>query len=329
MGKNSAIEWTDHTLNFWQGCRPVSEGCVNCYMYRDKHRYGQDPTKVIRSKDATFRSARKWKTPAKVFVCSWSDFFIEEADEWREEAWSEIRQAPHLTWIILTKRPQNISDRLPGDWGNGWPNVWLGVSAENQPAADERIPILLQTPAVVRFVSVEPMLGPLDLGKWIGPRMCYCGWRGYEWEEEDDPESDDETLCPNCGASSLYELGDVDTCCGYSDDYERHPIHWIIAGGESGHGARPCHPDWVRSLRDQAKAAGVSFFFKQWGEYCPCIPNNSFEPMVTNLDCVGVRGHKAVTMDDGLVMERVGKKKAGRLLDGREWNEMPEGSEEV
>lgn len=167
MGKNSAIEWTNNTWNPWQGCVKVSQGCKNCYMYRDKKRYRQDPTTVVRSSRATFNKPLTWKEPALVFTCSWSDFFIEEADGWRDDAWKIIRQTPHLTYQILTKRPENIIDRLPIDWGNGWgngwPNVWLGVSVEMQRYADERIPILVSIPATVKFLSCEPLLGAIDL----------------------------------------------------------------------------------------------------------------------------------------------------------------------
>ncbi|MCK4815091.1 phage Gp37/Gp68 family protein [bacterium] len=163
MGKNSKIEWTDHTWNPWQGCKKVSTGCENCYMFRDKKRYGQDPDIVIRSKPATFNKPLHWKEPAKIFVCSWSDFFIEEADNWRDDAWDIIRRCPHLTFQILTKRPERIEDCLPDDWGEGWGNVWLGVTAENQEMADLRIPPLLFIPAAKRFVSCEPLLGPINL----------------------------------------------------------------------------------------------------------------------------------------------------------------------
>ena len=163
MGKNSKIDWTDHTWNCWQGCKKVSAGCQNCYMFRDKKRYGQDPDKVIRSKPATFNKPMTWKDPAMVFVCSWSDFFIEEADAWRYMAWDIIRNSPQLIFQILTKRPERIMDHLPSDWGEGYPNVWLGVTAENQEMADLRIPPLLFIPAAKRFVSCEPLLGPVNL----------------------------------------------------------------------------------------------------------------------------------------------------------------------
>lgn len=167
MGTESGIQWTNHTYNPWHGCIKVSEGCKFCYMYRDKERYGQDPTTVLRSK-TNFRAPLKWKEPALVFTCSWSDFFIKEADEWRDEAWAIIKATPHLTYQILTKRIDRVRECLPKDWGNnGYPNVWLGVSVENQERADERIPALMGIPAVVRFLSCEPLLAPLNLRDYI------------------------------------------------------------------------------------------------------------------------------------------------------------------
>lgn len=162
MAKNTGIQWTGHTWNPWQGCRKVSPGCANCYMYRDKRRFNQDPTVVIRSSRATFTAPLKWKEPAKVFVCSWSDFFIEDADGWRDEAWEIMRQTQHLTYLLLTKRPENMASRLPADWP--LKNVWLGVTTENEDMLHKRVPILLKTKAVKRFISIEPMLGPIDLG---------------------------------------------------------------------------------------------------------------------------------------------------------------------
>jgi len=178
MAENSAIEWTQHTWNPWQGCHKVSAGCDNCYMYRDKKRYGQDPTTVIRSSKGTFNMPLKLKEPANIFVCSWSDFFIEDADEWRSEAWEIIKKTPHLTYQLLTKRPQNIAGRLPADWGNGYPHVWLGVTAENQEQYDKRRQILHQIPALLKFISVEPMLGLINLDLVGGPGdpdMVICG----------------------------------------------------------------------------------------------------------------------------------------------------------
>lgn len=131
MGKHTGIAWAECTWNPWRGCTKISAGCDHCYMYRDQARYGQDPRVVTRSK-TTFRDPFRWKTPKRIFTCSWSDFFHGSADPWRDQAWDIIRQTPHHTYLILTKRPGRIPRHLPSDWGDGWPHVWLGVSVESQ-----------------------------------------------------------------------------------------------------------------------------------------------------------------------------------------------------
>lgn len=165
MGETTNISWTLRTQNFWVGCAKVSPGCKNCYMFRDMERFGQDPKTVRRTK--TWNAPRKWQkaldgTDKKemVFTCSWSDFFIEEADEWRDEAWKVIKETPNLIYQILTKRTKNIRDRLPKDWGDGYPNVALGTSIETEPylwRADD----LRTIPAKWRFISAEPLLGSI------------------------------------------------------------------------------------------------------------------------------------------------------------------------
>ena len=235
MGKVTGISWTDATWNPWQGCHKISTGCKNCYMYKEKQRYGQQPDIVVRSKDATFYAPLRWEkvaqrtgAPMHVFTCSWSDFFIEEADEWRPSAFLIMARTPHLTYQILTKRPERIQiaieqwiqcyhDGVP-DWP--FPNVWLGVSIENQATADERIPWLLQTPAAVRFLSCEPLLGPL-LIRW--------------WLDGNHPSG--------------------------------HRPDWAIIGGESGREARPCNLAWLRSMVRQCQDAGVPCWVKQLGSY--------------------------------------------------------------
>ena len=149
MGKNSKIEWTDHTWNPWRGCRKVSAGCLNCYMFRDQKRYGKNPDRIVRCSEKVFRAPPKWKGPALVFVCSWSDFFIKDADPWRNDAWEIIRTAPHLTFQILTKRIERVPRLLPPDWP--LKNVWLGVTTESQRTADLRVPVLLSIEAEKRF----------------------------------------------------------------------------------------------------------------------------------------------------------------------------------
>lgn len=163
MGETTGIAWTEKTWNPWHGCRKISPGCKNCYMFSDKARYGQDPTNVVRSK-TTFNEPLKWKEPALVFTCSWSDFFIEEADPWRPDAWAIIEKTRHLTYQILTKRPERIP--LPERGDEPHDNVWLGVSVEDRKYGLPRIDILRTIPAKVRFLSIEPQLedlGDLDL----------------------------------------------------------------------------------------------------------------------------------------------------------------------
>jgi len=226
VAKNSGIEWCDHTWNPWQGCHPVSEGCANCYMYREKKRYKQDPTKVVRSSKQTFNAPLKWKESAKVFTCSWSDFFIAEADQWRDEAMEIIAKTPHLTYLILTKRPERMNEYFKNNFILS--NIWLGVTAENQKTANERIPILLEVPAAIRFVSVEPMLEEIDL-----TRVNYK---------------------PNYHRNYL---------SFFNPTAER--LDWVICGGETGHGAREMKAKWAWSLYNQCKDAGVPFFFKKPG----------------------------------------------------------------
>jgi len=166
MATDSAIQWTDHTWNPWQGCTKVTAGCDHCYMFRDKARYGQNPEAVVRSSAATFNRplTAKWAAGAKVFTCSWSDWFHPEADAWRAEAWAIVKRTPHLTYQILTKRPNRIAGHLPADWGEtGYPNVWLGTSVEYG-ATIFRVDQLARIPAAVRFVSYEPAVGPMTLG---------------------------------------------------------------------------------------------------------------------------------------------------------------------
>lgn len=260
MAKNSSIQWTDCTYNPWHGCHKVSEGCKYCYMFRDKERYGQDPTTILRSK-STFRDPLNWQKRLgagipppknqkavdfepfpgmKIFTCSWSDFFIEDADEWRGDAWEIIRETPEFTYQILTKRPERVLQCLPPDWGEGWKNVWLGVSAENQRRADERISILAEIPAYTKFVSFEPLLGMVNL---MNPTFC-------------KPRP-----------PALLE----DVASGFFDLFQL-PFDWAIIGGESGnetgkYGYRECKTEWIEFLLNQCKAGGAKVFVKQLGSH--------------------------------------------------------------
>jgi protein gp37 len=234
MGKTSQIEWTDSTWNPWMGCTKVSDGCKHCYMFREQKQYGHDPNVIRRSK-TTFRDPLKWEDPRMIFVCSWSDFFHEDVPvKWRQEAMEIIYLCPHHTFLLLTKRPENVRQYVMDDWWKVCTNAWLGVTAENQEMADERIPLLMNVPAARRFVSAEPLLGPLDL------------------------------RAPLHGCPEPY--GDPD-----NPDWQQTapPLDWVIVGGESGRGYRVMEEEWAIDLRDQCASAGIPFFFKQWSAYRP------------------------------------------------------------
>lgn len=243
MGKTSEIEWTDATWNPWYGCRKISAGCKLCYAERDMQRYGRDFSKVTRAAPATFNAPLKWKAPLRIFTCSWSDFFIEEADPWRAEAWEIIRQTPQHTYMILTKRIDRLSPQC-------FPiidlNVWLGVSAENQTQADKRIPLLSQIRATGRFVSYEPGLAVINF-----QLVCQsCGHRhkGTCHQTLEDSHGEFSCLCPA--------------------SFNERRIDLVIIGGESARPrsrARPFHLEWAFDALAQCRAAGVACFIKQLG----------------------------------------------------------------
>jgi protein gp37 len=321
MGKNSNVSWTDDSWGPWRGCRKVSPGCDNCYAERDMKRYGKDHGSVVRAADATFYAPLRWEREQVklgveatriVFTMPWSDFFIKEADPWRDEAWGVIRQCPHLLVAIVTKRVENIPFSLPGDWGCcGYPNVMLIATCEDQQRADERIPLLLSIPAAMRGVSIEPMLGAVDIEEYLSPL-------GAE----------------TCNYGEAHRQRKCDCRFDYLD--------WVICGGESGLKARPMNPDWPRSLRDQCVAAGVPFYFKQWGEWAPTtchtiarkehagqmVPYTTVSS--TDRKSVGKTRWYCIPADASNdcreleVMERDGTKRAGNLLDGQVWEQRPE-----
>lgn len=174
MAQKTKIGWCDHTLNFHKGCSKVSEECHYCYIAPILKRAGVQPFgRALRTAPSTWRQAFRWNRNAKqdgvrrrVFTCSLSDFFHLDADEWRDEAWNVIRECSHLDWLVLTKRPELIADRLPSDWGQGYSNVWLGVTvgiASSMP----RIPLLQAIPAKIRFISAEPLLERLDFRPYL------------------------------------------------------------------------------------------------------------------------------------------------------------------
>ena len=308
MAERTAIEWAEVTWNPLAGCSVVSPGCTNCYAMREA---GRRLASSAKYRGLTLGSAagpvwtgevRLWEPafhadflfspqPKRVFVNSMSDLFHEAVpDDWIDRIIAVMVLCPQHTFQVLTKRAERMRDYLSAPATDGriilqildrqampaglkWPfhNVWLGVSVEDQRRADERIPLLLRTPAAVRWVSAEPLLGRLDVRDWL-------------------PRTATGRHLPALRGMPI------------------RGVDWIVVGGESGPRARPMHPDWARSLRDQCAAAGVPFFFKQWGEWAPTDRPDRFSYS---------------QMGNGLF--RLGKKAAGRLLDGREWNEYPQG----
>lgn len=328
------IEWTEYSWNPVTGCTPISEGCQNCYARRMANRlrgrcgYPADDPFLVTLHPERLEEPLKWRNPRRVFVCSMGDLFHENVPfEYIAKVWQTMNNAEQHTFLVLTKRPKRMKEFLSRlgwythdretnpaeavlDEGGKYtlPNVWLGVTAENQQRADERIPILLQIPAAVRFVSVEPMLGQVDLSKWLGGTW-YCETCECIVDPEFVPFSEIHYPCENY----------LDFIPG---------IDWVICGGESGHGARPMHPEWVRSLKDQCQEAGVPFFFKQWGEWFPRDQWEWNPELILPDDEYAFRdgsGTHVFESIDGLCpVHRVGKKAAGRILDGQIWDEMPE-----
>lgn len=237
------IEWATDSWNPVTGCTPVSEGCENCYakrrarMLRGRSGYPQDDPFRVTFHENRLQIPLRWRKPRRAFVCSMGDLFHPDVKmEWFNLIWSVMYESRRHVFMLLTKRPEQIMI-VQHHWNMVWPsNIWLGVTAENQARADERIPLLLQIPAAVRFVSVEPMLGPVDLnGTGMGQAIGPCGHCG-------ETKSN-----PGCEA-----------CMGIPS------LDWVICGAETGPGARPMNPEWAWDLRDQCAEAGVPFFFKKW-----------------------------------------------------------------
>ena len=312
MSHQTRIEWTDHTFNPWVGCTKVGSACDRCYAEKWSKRSGHPELwqgERRRTSIINWQQPIKWDRQAaaagvrrRVFPSLCDPFDNRVPSCWRDDFWHWIDQTPNLEWLLLTKRPQNIAGMLPNPgtavkpWGDGWPNVWLGVSAGDQEEADRNIPILLATPAAVQFVSLEPLLGPIDLTSIACPNGCK------------PPE-----YCSRCHPGGSEPTGTYDVLgAGLLD--------WVIVGGESGPNARPMHPDWARSIRNQCERAGIPFFFKQHGEWIG-IPDIQW--LLSGADHgFGIFDHSPYDKHHEAV--RIGKRAAGRVLDGRTWNEMPE-----
>lgn len=327
MAEQSKIEWTDHTFNPWEGCQKVAPECDNCYAEARDARFTGGihwgPKAPRRRTSAqNWQKPRKWNAQAeafhathgrrqRVFCASLADIFDNAVDPaWRDNLWALIRECDQLDWLLLTKRPQNMAKMLPPDWNDGWPNVWLGTSAGTQKTADQNIPPLLKTPAAIRFVSAEPMLGPVSLSLLrVGPR------------------GSGRVVGSTYDALTGEAVDSTDT--GYNRKPNGPKLDWVICGGESGANARPTHPAWAASLRDQCQQSGTSFLFKQWGEWGPDdFSENAAKSLWMSTDGTLIDGgilevDKADCAKPVSLVVRHGKKAAGRMLDGREWNEVP------
>lgn len=333
MSDNSSIEWTDATWNVVTGCVEVSPGCDHCYAKTFAERWRGVPGHHFEQGfDVVLRPERldlplRWKKPRRVFVNSMSDLFHEAVpDEFIVEVFARMWWSPAHTFQVLTKRHGRMRSLVPRIEAHlrererdltlvdcptplVWPlpNVWLGVSVENQQWADIRIPALLDTPAAVRWISAEPLLGPVDLSRWLVSRPAW----GPEYPEPTSPMG-----------LLVQDLVDVPA------------LSWVVAGGESGPGARPMHPDWARGLRDQCTSASVPFFMKQFGQYAPVEDrpdgrdvwvalDGSTRPYLYDDGFTRTSGGDFRSGDEVLVRRWGSKHAAGRLLDGREWNEYP------
>jgi len=359
MGDKTKIEWTDATWNPVTGCTKVSAGCKFCYAERDFHRpYPGRAFTDVRTHPNRLLQPLRWRRQRRIFVDSMGDLFHEDVRvPFIDQCFAVMALASRHTFQVLTKRPERMRNYFDLSYVTDFPlepigsqvriaysagkihemflskgkdlplgyslnqpyqNVWLGVSVEDQQTADERIPLLLQTKAAVRFVSYEPALGPVD-------------FNNIELLKEFD--------------LSRTVSAHVDALTEHDDEHffnQHAKLDWVIAGGESGRNARPSHPDWFRAVRDQCQAAGVPFFFKQWGEWNPTKNSNVVRPSDAGklsrytVACSTVREEIGQTVyhaypsvpQDGIGiyerLEQVGKKRAGRMLDGREWNEFPQ-----
>ncbi|MCA7953906.1 phage Gp37/Gp68 family protein [Burkholderia seminalis] len=330
MSENSKIEWCDHTWSPWEGCQKVSPGCDHCYAEARNARFaGGSPANWGLGAPRRRTAPNSWKLPLRwdrmaremgtrlrIFpsLCDPFDKAVDPA--WRADLFRLITDTPNLDWLLLTKRIGNVAgmvvetaDRLFEDAKRPTrlpENVWLGATIVNQAEADRDIPKLLAVPARVRFLSMEPLLGPADISR----HLDYC------------EKLDKHGISRRAGGQHIK----CDEHCG---------ISWVIVGGESGPGARPMHPDWARSLRDQCAAASVPFLFKQYGEWAPGSGDfgaGRVETAAIALDGRVAAGgyrvddypHGATSGDGWSMVRRTGKRAAGRVLDGRTHDDFPE-----
>ena len=353
MTQPTKIQWAERTWNPLTGCSKVSAGCEVCYAIPTAWKLAHNPNpKVAAAYAGTVKkigAALQWtgkinlleerlleplrlRKPSRIFVNSMADLFHPDVpDEFIDRVYAVMALCPQHQFMILTKRPERRREYLNGLHGeirharleSCWaamdvrhptvtvwplPNVSEGTSVEDQATANERIPVLLDTPAAVRWVSFEPALEEVDFTRWLP--LCFACMRRLEWRGPD-------WVCTNCGHTDQNVGG------GFLDG--------IVMGGESGPGARPMHPSWPQAVRDQCAAAGVAYFFKQWGAWAPASQVAAPHEITHAMTAKGtvaeftrealIAGDRETLHWEGL--RCIGKKAAGRLLDGREHNDLP------
>jgi protein gp37 len=315
VSSDTKIEWCDHTFNPWWGCQEISPGCDHCYAKRlDKRtggtHWGPDAERR-RTSETNWKLPRRWNDQyqafhnqhgrrQRVFCASMADVFDNRVPvEWRMDLFSLIADTPHLDWLLLTKRIGNVMPMCSGDslmFDVICERVWLGATVVNQEEADRDIPKLLAVPAAKRFLSMEPLLGPVAL---TNIRQQLAGGSYTE-------------------GNVLVHKSSLDR------GRPRQALDWVIVGGESGPSARPMSIQWARSLRDQCAAAGVPFLFKQWGDWAPYITAQEGEPGRFALNWPGEQHWSFIEYSPRQFImfgatgrtTWAGKKAAGRLLDG-------------
>lgn len=354
MGEVTKISWTHSTFQPWIGCDKVSPACKHCYAELVAKRMGHDAwgakaPRIWMAEDY-WRQPLKWNEKAaaagqrrRVFCASLADVFEDREDivPHRQRLFEMIGRTPMLDWLLLTKRPHNITRMIPPEWNDPHEpmrNVWYGTTVENQEEADRRIPALVRVPAVVRFLSCEPLLGPVDLTKWLPAGRA-------NWQcQKCLAYLNSLAQCRWCGASKDYLCGShaanrpdpTNTFTGYCN---AQPLDWVIVGGESGGGARPMRPSWARNLLAQCRQAGVAFHFKQWGSWVEWDGDGSVDLEKLALFSTRENGEEPIFIADlepdrrqnwaekhdadDVLMERTTVKRAGRKLDGTFYDEYP------
>lgn len=301
MGDNTKIEWAHHTFNPWYGCQKVGPGCDHCYAEGWAKRSGLVQwgagAERRRSSPANWNKPLKWNAEAerlgiryRVFCASLADVFDNAVPTaWRMDLFSLIAKTPNLDWLLVTKRIGNVMNMCTGDgmmFDMIADRIWLGVTICNQAEADRDIPKLLSIPARVRWLSMEPLLGPVDI-RWATSRFPLDIAAGF--------------LQRGHFAPGLENI---------------RPLDWVVAGGESGPNARPMHPAWARSLRDQCNAAGVPFLFKQWGEWFPMSIGQSGSQLGAWNGSDFMPGWGDIKNPENNMVKAGKRSFGGRLLDG-------------